>query len=158
MGYTDPQENSKQMNRALKLINKDNDIKGFILLELIIVLLIIVILLAILIPLVTQNIDDAKESAELSEARAVKVAMQTIINEDYMDDDLDEFIVLVDHENYGLSKEGKKEVERLLNLDVGKADNINVDDNHILRSFSYFTVNGSKINYEGDKYTTEYIY
>ena len=146
------------MDTALRKTAQSGKNRGFILIELIIVLVIIVLLLAIIIPLVTHYIDDAKESAELSEARAVKVAMQSIINEDYVDDDLEGFLIFVDHDNYSLSDEGKNEVEKLLGMDVGQVDNIYIDDKHTLRELSYITVNGSKINYKDDVYTTEYIY
>lgn len=146
------------LSRNLRKTATERKQGGFILIELIIVLLIIVVLLAILIPLVTHYIDDAKENAELSEARAVKVAIQTIINEDYVDDDIDEFIIYVGHDNLGLSEKGAKEVNALLKMDTGKVDHIKVDNRHILRQFTYFTVNGSKILYKNDIYTTEYIY
>lgn len=146
------------MKRLTEKMIKKNENKGFILVELIVVLLVIVILLAILIPMVLDHIEDAKESAELSEARAVKVAFQTLINENYSDDGVKELIENIDYNNYGLSEKGHEEIERLLEMRIGKANRIVIDKNNILREFSYFTINGSKINYKDDKYTTEYIY
>lgn len=143
------------------LMNKQpikNKKDGFILLELVVVLVIIIIMLVILIPLITSYIDSAKEKAELSEARAVKVAIQTSIIDDYFDEDIDEFIKLIDHNNYGLTEAGKKEVERLLHTDIGKADNLIIDEEGYLNEFTYITVNGSKIIYDNGSYKTVYIY
>jgi len=137
---------------------QEKNLNGFILIELMIVLLIIIILLAILIPIVISNIDKAKENAELSEARAVKVAVQTTVINDFTEDNLDKIFESVDYDNKGLSDYGKKEVERLLGMDIGRVEKIIINSRGYLTEFTYFTFNGSKIIYENGKYNTVYIY
>lgn len=132
--------------------------EGFILAELVVVLLVIVVLLAILIPLVTGYIDDAKEDAEVSEARSVKVSIQTIIIDDELDENIDEMFEEVDYDNLGLSEEGKKRAEYLLETKIGRVENIEISKEMVLTNFTYFTINGSKIRYNNDKYRVEYIY
>lgn len=132
--------------------------KGFIVAELIVVLLIIVALLAILIPLVTNYIDDAKRDAELSEARSVAVALQTIIVEDETDKNLNEFIKYVDYDNFGLTVNGKKAVEQKLNTKIGRTENIAIDKDNTLTGFTYHTIKGSIIDYNNDNYVVKYTY
>ena len=144
--------------KRISKLRLNGDEKGFVLAELVIVLVIIVLLLAILIPVVTNYVDDAKENAERSEARAVKVAIQTIINEDYIDENINSLVVHMGHKNYGLSEEGQARVEKLLEMNVGRVDNIKIDENNVLSKFTYLTLNGSKVRYDSDKYIIEYIY
>lgn len=143
------------------IIKKDNRVsnnKGFILAELIVVLVVIVLLLAVLLRLVTGYIDDAKRDAELSEARAVRVAIQTMIIDDELDNNIDEMIALVDYENYGLTKKGKERAEELLKIKIGRAELIKINKEDVLTELTYFTINGSKILYKNGEYSVEYIY
>lgn len=140
-----------------KLVAKRNN-SGFILAELIVVLVVIVLLLAILLPLVIDYIDDAKRDAELAEARSVRVAIQAMIIDNEIDDNLDEMIEFVDYENFGLSKKGKERVEELIRTKIGRAEYITINKNNNMTELTYFTVNGSKILYNNGNYSVEYLY
>jgi prepilin-type N-terminal cleavage/methylation domain-containing protein len=56
---------------------------GFTLVEVIVVLVILAILAAIAIPALTGYIDKARDKALISDARTIKVALQTILSEQY---------------------------------------------------------------------------
>lgn len=133
--------------------------RGFILAELIVVLVIIVLLSAILLPLVTHYIDDAKENAEISETRSVRVTIQTMISENSVyNDGLKDIIELVEFDKYKLTDKGKERAEELLKTDIGIAENIKINEDNILIKFSYKTVNGSVIIYENGSYIARSVY
>ena len=62
---------------------KQNNKKGFTLVELIVVLVILAILAALLIPALTGYIDKAKEKQIVAETRQVVMAAQTLADEEY---------------------------------------------------------------------------
>lgn len=148
---------SLTLSRNHKIIKKRKT-KGFILAELIIVLVILALLVAILLPLIIHYIDSAKEDAEISETRAVKVAIQTIIIHNEADGDINKMIKYINHDNLGLSKTGKNRVEELLEMEIGRTENIKINNNNVLVQFDYFTINGSKIVFNNGKYKVKYIY
>ena len=67
----------------MQRIMKNNNKKGFTLVELIVVMIILVILAAILIPTLTGYIDKAKERSVIAETRQAVMAAQTLADEDY---------------------------------------------------------------------------
>jgi prepilin-type N-terminal cleavage/methylation domain-containing protein len=75
----------KTLNNMLqiRLQRKQDSNKGFTLIEVIVVLVIIAILAAIAIPSLTGYIDKANDRAYETEARNVKMALQTMLVEDY---------------------------------------------------------------------------
>lgn len=79
----------KFMENSIKRVmgNKKNadkkKLKGFTLVEIIVVLVILAILAAAMIPALTGYIDKAKEKTAISEARNVVTAAQTIASEKY---------------------------------------------------------------------------
>lgn len=62
---------------------KNNNKKGFTLVELIVVLVILAILAALLIPALTGYIDKAREKQIIAETRQVVMAAQTLVDEEY---------------------------------------------------------------------------
>lgn len=62
---------------------KNNNKKGFTLVELIVVLVILAILAALLIPALTGYIDKAKEKQIIAETRQCVMAAQTLVDEAY---------------------------------------------------------------------------
>ena len=62
---------------------KENNKKGFTLVELIVVLVILAILAALLVPALTGYIDRAKRKSIVAETRQVVMAAQTIADEEY---------------------------------------------------------------------------
>lgn len=75
----------KALKRAMgsKKENGKKSLKGFTLVEIIVVLVILAILAAAMIPALTGYIDKAKEKTAISEARSVLTAAQTIVSEKY---------------------------------------------------------------------------
>lgn len=69
-----------------KIKNLRRNKKGFTLVEVIVVLVILAILIAIAVPSVMKYIDDANEAKYLAEARAVYVAAEAEVTNDYADD------------------------------------------------------------------------
>lgn len=62
---------------------KENNKKGFTLVELIVVLVILAILAALLIPALTGYIDKAKNKSIVAETRQTVMAAQTLVDEEY---------------------------------------------------------------------------
>lgn len=62
---------------------KNNNKKGFTLVELIVVLVILAILAALLIPALTGYIDKAREKQIVAETRQLVIAAQTLVDETY---------------------------------------------------------------------------
>ena len=69
---------------------KKNKKKGFTLIELIVVLVILAILAALLIPALTGYIDKAKEKSITAETRSAVMAAQTLVDEEYGAQNLDD--------------------------------------------------------------------
>lgn len=69
------------MNRRIR----ENETKGFTLVEMIVVLVIMAILAAVMVPSMVGWIDRAKEKQILIQARNAYMAAQTIVLEDYAD-------------------------------------------------------------------------
>jgi prepilin-type N-terminal cleavage/methylation domain-containing protein len=66
-----------------RTLAKKNGKRGFTLVEVIVVLVILAILAAIAIPALTGYIDKANNRALISDARSVRVALQTLVSEEY---------------------------------------------------------------------------
>lgn len=69
---------------------KNNKKKGFTLVELIVVLVILAILAALLIPALTGYINKAKEKSITAETRSAVMAAQTLVDEEYGAQDLND--------------------------------------------------------------------
>lgn len=78
---------------------KENNKKGFTLVELIVVLVILAILAAMLIPALTGYIDKAKEKDVIAETRQVVMAAQTLVDEAYAKVDIGSDTVKIDGED-----------------------------------------------------------
>lgn len=79
------------MTRRIRTQNphwKQNETKGFTLIELIVVLVIMAILAAIMVPSMIGWIDRAKEKQVIIQARNAYLAAQTIVLEDYADGEM----------------------------------------------------------------------
>ena len=75
----DTEERKRDMLKKLKENNK----KGFTLVELIVVLVILAILAALLVPALTGYIDKAKRKSVVAETRQVVMSAQTLVDEAY---------------------------------------------------------------------------
>ncbi len=71
------------MKRTEPKTNDGKKVKGFTLVELIVVLVILAILAATLIPALTGYIDKANEKSAISECRSCVMAAQTLATEEY---------------------------------------------------------------------------
>lgn len=76
---------------------KNNNKKGFTLVELIVVLVILAILAALLIPALTGYIDKAKEKQVIAEARQTVMATQTLVDEAYAKKAVNETVTVGDN-------------------------------------------------------------
>lgn len=105
---------------------KNNNKKGFTLVELIVVLVILAILAALLIPALTGYIDKAKEKQIIAETRQIVMASQTLLDEAYAkikkSDTVVEFGAEADEDEadkkivISITKDGQKNTDRDKNL------------------------------------------
>ena len=89
---------------------RNNNKKGFTLVELIVVLVILAILAALLIPALTGYIDKAKEKNVIAETRQAVMAAQTIADEEYAKNTIDADIKTKLEANSGEAVQGLGEV------------------------------------------------
>ena len=102
---------------------KENNKKGFTLVELIVVLVILAILAALLIPALTGYIDKAKNKSIVAETRQTVMAAQTLVDEKYAKADVGADTVKVGTDEGNVTK---KEIADLAEVDVNNIGNVTV--------------------------------
>lgn len=107
---------------------KENNKKGFTLVELIVVLVILAILAALLIPALTGYIDKAKNKSIVAETRQTVMAAQTLVDEKYAKADVGADTVKVGD---GTGNVTKKEIADLAEVDVNNIGDITVENGKI---------------------------
>ncbi|MEG0156691.1 MAG: prepilin-type N-terminal cleavage/methylation domain-containing protein, partial [Anaerovoracaceae bacterium] len=121
-------------NSLMKKKNK----KGFTLVEVIVVLVILAILAAILVPTMIGYINKAEKKSVIVEARAVLLASQTVVSENYK--------TTATGTAGAVNETLVKEIEGLAEVTTGSVKNLKVDTNGAVDSFTY----------EGTKYKVDY--
>lgn len=151
----------KFMENSIKRVmgNKKNadkkKLKGFTLVEIIVVLVILAILAAAMIPALTGYIDKAKEKTAISEARNVVTAAQTIASEKYALDSKSD-ITLSDKEVLKLADlwEESKEEGKVKDQAMGEAK---IESYEITRGkitkLVYTTTDGYEVTYSGGTFS-----
>lgn len=149
----------KFMENSIKRVmgNKKNadkkKLKGFTLVEIIVVLVILAILAAAMIPALTGYIDKAKEKTAISEARNVVTAAQTIASEKYALDSKSD-ITLSDEEVLKLADlwdtAGNKAIGSAA---ISKKDGDVVITKGKITKLVYTTTDGYEVTYSGGTFS-----
>lgn len=123
---------------------KNNNKKGFTLVEVIVVLVILAILAAIMIPALTGYIEKANKKTAMVEARAVLLATQTVASENYPKS-------IVVGTNDKLETGAATEVKDLSEVE-GTIDSVKIDNNSKVTKLVYKTGKYT-VTYENKKFT-----
>ena len=143
---------------------------GMIVFELVFVLVIISLLLAILLPKVLENIQAAKESAEIVETYMVTISLQSLLIMTYGNEITDEdtgdqltiadltYFDVEDRSNIKLTYKAYREMKQLAGTNFGVVENIVLKNRITLYSFRYYTPNGSIVDYNNGRYSVTELY
>ena len=107
---------------------KENNKKGFTLVELIVVLVILAILAALLIPALTGYIDKAKNKSIVAETRQTVMAAQTLVDEAYAKADVGADTVKVGTAEGNITK---AEIAKLAEVPEGNITSVTVTDGRL---------------------------
>lgn len=171
----------KFMENSIKRVmgNKKNadkkKLKGFTLVEIIVVLVILAILAAAMIPALTGYIDKANQKTAISEARNVVTAAQTLASEKYALGGKSSIGTWETAENNKANtvstKDGKIDMSNVRYAGVleladivvetegskligGYIESLDVSDNGKIATMTYVTTKGYEVVYENGKFTT----
>ncbi|MBQ9982749.1 MAG: type II secretion system protein [Oscillospiraceae bacterium] len=152
----------KFMENSIKRVmgNKKNankkKLKGFTLVEIIVVLVILAILAAAMIPALTGYIDKANEKTAISEARNVVTAAQTIVSEAYALGDLDK-MGTADETSGDITISDTKFSEILSLADItdskAKITKLVVSSKGKIKELAYTTTKETKVTYSSGSFT-----
>ena len=128
-------------------------LKGFTLVEIIVILVILAILAAAMIPALTGYIDKAKQKTAITEARSVLTAAQTLVSEQYALEEPDEngeIIVGIITPDDSL----KANILKLADISSSKASiqSITVEKGKVT-AMKYITSTGRTVNFKDGKFT-----
>ena len=107
---------------------KENNKKGFTLVELIVVLVILAILAALLIPALTGYIDKAKNKSIVAETRQTVMAAQTLVDEAYAEANVGADTVKVGTAEGNITT---AQIAELAEVDVNNIGNVTVKNGKI---------------------------
>lgn len=131
---------------------KENNKKGFTLVELIVVLVILAILAALLIPALTGYINKAKEKTIVAETRQCVMAAQTLVDEAYGTIDIKSSqygIKISDTNQTGFVTVLKKDIAELAEVPEKNIDSADVLDGKIIKLV--YKTDGKTCTYEVKK-------
>ncbi|MDR0885231.1 MAG: prepilin-type N-terminal cleavage/methylation domain-containing protein [Clostridiales Family XIII bacterium] len=125
---------------------------GFTIVELMVVMVIIVLLLAFLFPFLMGYINDARETAAMSEARSVYGALNLMIVEGAEDGTVQELFDSTNPHNVMLTEKGEALLEDHTDILTDKVGYIKIGNLNRLEAFIYITKNNATVAYINGKY------
>lgn len=153
----------KFMENSIKRVmgNKKNadkkKLKGFTLVEIIVVLVILAILAAAMIPALTGYIDKANEKTAISEARNVVTAAQTIASEKYALGELKKKEVDGKPVDYTWTEKDYSDILALADIDTSTGSSAKITEltqtNGKITKLVYTTTKGTEVTYSGGSFT-----
>lgn len=134
----------KALKRAMgsKKENGKKNLKGFTLVEIIVVLVILAILAAAMIPALTGYIEKSRQKTAVSEARSVLTALQTVASEEYAKG------TVFDEDNTTLTDDNIEEAAGLTDADDANINYVAVNENGKIEHFSYLSSSGLTVYYD----------